>query len=167
MRFKIGLPAAVALGFLGLGFLFILLGWNGSAGVNCVDCQIPYLISGGAAGLGFIILGAGLLLFEAGRRARGQLESKIDELVDAIRRNTERPADTEAPPAAAPAAPRRTAKTAASTNGNVVIGRSSFHRPGCRLVEGKEDLDHASKDEAIARGLQPCRVCDPTLASKN
>jgi methylphosphotriester-DNA--protein-cysteine methyltransferase len=50
----------------------------------------------------------------------------------------------------------------AVANGMVVVGRASFHRPDCRLVEGKEDLDYASQDEATARGLSPCRVCDPT-----
>ena len=164
MRLKIGLPAAVALGFLGLGFLFILLGWNGSAGVNCVDCQIPYLICGGAAGLGFIILGAGLLLFEAGRRARGQLESKIDELVEAVRLGSTRPAPAEE--SVAPVSTSRKTK-AGGSNGSVVIGRSSFHRPNCRLVEGKGELDHASADDAVTRGLRPCRICEPALASKN
>lgn len=153
-------PTHVALALIGLGFLLIIVAWSGASRVACVDCQMPYLLSGGFLGLGFITVGSALLLFEAGRRLLGHLESKLDELntsIQQIRGSTNGTAPaisvaTTKPVAAAKKSP---------TNGLVVVGRSSFHRPDCRLVEGKDDLDYASKDEAVARGLTPCRVCDP------
>src|SRR5260370_7946064 len=36
---------------IALGFIVILLGWNGAAGVDFTQGQIPYLLSGGAFGL--------------------------------------------------------------------------------------------------------------------
>src|SRR5437016_2679317 len=44
-------------GMIALGF-----GWAGSARRSCVDCQIPYLISGGAVGLGLIVIGSVLFV---------------------------------------------------------------------------------------------------------
>lgn len=45
-----------------LGGTLIVLGWNGTAKYACVDCQVPYLLSGGFAGVGLIIIGVGLLV---------------------------------------------------------------------------------------------------------
>lgn len=52
-----------------LGLLFCLtggaaitFGWAGTAQVTCVDCQVPYLISGGAGGVALVVLGTGLLV---------------------------------------------------------------------------------------------------------
>jgi hypothetical protein len=153
---KLGYPAAIALAFITIGFLFLGVGWNGAAGQDCVPCQIPYLLSGGGVGLGLIIIGTGLLLFEAGRRVITRLEERIDRLnetllLGALSSNGRAP--TEASTDAG--APSPTA---------VVIGVSSFHLQDCRLVEGKDDLTYGSADEAGARCLTPCRVCDPSGA---
>jgi hypothetical protein len=43
----------------------------------------------------------------------------------------------------------------------VVAGKSTYHRPECRLVEGKADLDRVSVEVARLQGLSPCRVCNP------
>ena len=45
-----------------LGGTLIVLGWNGTAKYACVDCQMPFLLSGGFAGLGLIVIGVGLLV---------------------------------------------------------------------------------------------------------
>jgi hypothetical protein len=42
-----------------------------------------------------------------------------------------------------------------------VAGKSTYHRPECRLVEGKTDLDRVSVEVARLQGLSPCRVCNP------
>ncbi|HEX9775892.1 MAG TPA: hypothetical protein VGB83_09985 [Actinomycetota bacterium] len=144
--------AAIAIGLICLGFIMIGVAWNGAASRDCIQCQFPYVISGGLGGLGLIVAGASLLLFEAGRRMLTRLEQKLDAL--------QQPALPAAAPATNGGAPKATA-----ANGRVIVGRSSFHRPDCRLVEGKEDMDAASPDEAIALGLQPCRVCDPLSAA--
>jgi hypothetical protein len=150
-------PHYVALGLIGLGFVFILIGWNGAAGQSCVDCQVPYLLSGGFGGLAFVVVGGGLLLFESGRRARAHLEQKLDELIDLLRSGGGETPDKAAPTATV--APR-------SPDGMVVVGRTSFHRPDCRLAVGKEGMDFAPAAEAVARGLTPCRVCDPTRVAR-
>lgn len=155
-------PTHLALGLIGLGFVAIGLGWSGAANVNCVDCQVPYLLSGGVFGLALIILGAGLILFESGRRARAHIEDKIDQLIVAVR-ESKSVVPTE-PNGVAVAKPRAAERS--STNGMVVVGRSSFHRQTCRLVEGKEGLDYASAADAVARGLTPCRVCEPARATR-
>lgn len=150
-------PQHLGLGLIGLGFVFILLAWNGAAKVSFVDGQIPYLISGGFAGLSMVVLGGGLLLFVAITRQSAHLEAKFDELIEVMRASA-------APGAAASPTPvaRAVTKAKPATNGLVVVGRSSFHCPDCRLVEGKEDADLATPDEAAERGLSPCRVCAPT-----
>ena len=54
------------------GGVVITFGWMGMAEVACVDCQMPYLLSGGAAGIGLIIVGSTLVLsatvLDAGER---------------------------------------------------------------------------------------------------
>ncbi|MFP4524064.1 MAG: hypothetical protein ACLFO2_01960 [Candidatus Woesearchaeota archaeon] len=35
----------------------------------------------------------------------------------------------------------------------------TFHRPGCRLVKGKETVGFASEEEARASGRRPCKAC--------
>lgn len=160
MYSRIGRTAATALVFIALGFAFIALAWNGAAGIDFTTGQLPYLLSGGAAGLGFIGLGAAMLLFESGRRATSKLEEKLDELIEVMRNS---PA---APTAATPAV--GVTKTPVARNGStVIVGRSSFHLPDCRLVEGKDGLDEATRDSAIAMGLQACRVCDPLSTARS
>lgn len=150
-------PTHVGLGAIGLGLLFILLGWIGAAKLARVDGQIPYLISGAGGGLAFVMIGSAVLLFESGRRARGHLEDKIDELIQAVQ------ASKSSSNGAGTLSPERTVSLTPKVipNGMVVVGRSSFHRPDCRLVEGKDGLDYAPLAEAATRGLMPCRVCDP------
>src|SRR5687767_14286279 len=109
---RIGRTAALALGSIALGFIFIFFGWFGAAGYNDPQGQIPYLISGGAAGLAFIGVGVGLLIFESGRRATARLEAKLDELM------SREPGSTSAAAQATPL------PEAVATNGLVVVGRS-------------------------------------------
>jgi hypothetical protein len=152
-------PAYVGLGAIGLGLLFILLGWIGAARLNYVDGQIPFLISGAGGGLAFIGIGTGVLLFESGRRARAHLEEKIDELIEAVRASKTAGSNGTG----TLGAETRTVSLTPLTipTGMVVVGRSSFHRPNCRLVEGKDDLAYEPLAEAVSRGLMACRVCDP------
>ena len=66
------------------GFVVIGLGWNGMARVACPDCQLPYLLSGGAAGLALILVGVGLVVTAEIRVARRQLREDLGRLVDAV-----------------------------------------------------------------------------------
>lgn len=130
-----------------LGFLLIYLGWNGAGSFNDIRQQFPYLISGGIAGLALVLVGASLLLIESMRAERAELQATLLDLRDAIEHL-----------GGASTAPRTVAA------GTVVVGASSFHRPTCRLVDGREDLDLVATADAEARGLAACRICNPDVA---
>ena len=141
------LGGQLGLGFIATGLLLIGLAWNGAAGVDFVSGQIPYLLSGGALGLGLIILGAALIIVQNSRQDRSLVEAQLKELNTAIARLA------NAVGAGGPG----------GQNGGgvrVVMGRSSYHRPDCRLAKGK-DLPMATIDAAEEEGLTPCRICNP------
>ena len=124
-----------------IGFVAILVGWAGAASRDCVECQIPYLLSGGAAGLALTILGAALFLVVELRAHSRRLAERVEEAV-----------------AAAAGRPGDGAIT-------VVAGRSTYHLPGCRLVQEREEAHPITLVEAAARRLSPCRVCGPPTAA--
>lgn len=72
----------IAVGLATLGFLLIFLGWNGAAEKDFVEGQIPFVISGGIAGLGLVAAGLTLALVEARRRDTARLSQKIDRLLE-------------------------------------------------------------------------------------
>ena len=71
-----------AVGVIALGFLAIFLGWNGAAGKDYVSGQIPYIVSGGFAGLGLVAAGLALALTEARRRDNAKMAAKLDRLLE-------------------------------------------------------------------------------------
>jgi hypothetical protein len=123
------------------GFIVIALGWNGMAREACPDCQLPYIVSGGAGGVALVLFGVGLLVLAQLRAERIRLAEQIGEAVRPLVQATAENGSAE---------------------GRVVAGKSTFHRPGCRLVKDKSDLDEMSLAAARAKGLEPCRVCNPT-----
>jgi hypothetical protein len=95
------LPAAL---LVILGFNFLLWGWWGAAHTHRQIEQIPYLISGGLVGLGFVVLG-GLLLatsvwVASVERMRKESEERsaahLAELVTIVRPPEPTPAPTTA-----------------------------------------------------------------------
>ena len=129
--------------FLLVGFVAIGLGWNGMAKIAYADGQLPYLLSGGAAGLGLILLGATMLIVAQFRDERMKLAEQLRQVGTAV---------SKAVGAAGPAG---------ATGEMVVAGKSTYHRLDCRLVEGKADVDRVSVEVARLNGLSPCRVCSP------
>jgi hypothetical protein len=134
-----------------LGFLLIYLGWNGAGSFNDIRQQFPYLISGGIAGLAFVIIGAALLVIEAARTERAELQATLLELREALEG-----VGSSSPVAAVRSVP---------AGDLVVAGASSYHRQSCRLVGERDDLELLSPDDAAERGLAPCRICDPAPAA--
>ena len=149
---KAGWQTSAALLFVVAGFIVIGVAWNGAAGVDFAQGQIPYLLSGGAMGLGLIAVGVALMIFEAARRSRVHLDSRLDSIIEALQ-------DVRA------AAPAPSENGHRKTEGLVIIGATSFHLPECRLVTGKADQVAVTTEEAITRGLNACRVCMPDLAT--
>jgi hypothetical protein len=138
---------------IGAGILAIGLGWNGAAGVDFVSGQIPYLLSGGGLGLALVGVGVGLVVVQNSRRDRALVETQLRELVTAVNRLANAFAGAAGDGRGSAAAPADT----------VIIGRGSYHRPDCHLVEGK-DLPTSTPEAATADGLSACRICQPAEA---
>lgn len=136
----------LAVGLSAIGFLLIVLGWNGAASLDRVPGQMPYLISGGVAGLGLVLTGLVLALVQETRRNTALMLAKLDE----VSRAAERSGAGGGGPTAVP------------TDGSAVIaGRTTYHLPDCNVVEGRTDLQPMTGDAAVERGLAPCRICEP------
>lgn len=146
------LGGQLGIGYCLAGIAVILLGWNGAASYDRVESQMPYLISGGLAGLALVIIGAGLLVVQAQRANRVALESSVAELREAIDRLIET-AGPGARPAVSGGAPEEAT--------GVVAGPHSYHRPGCHLIEGQSGLMPMMEASARASGLAACRICSP------
>jgi hypothetical protein len=127
----------LGLGFVLAGFLLVVVAWNGAAGLDHPQGQLPYLISGGVGGLALVVVGSALLIVENARRDRALLERRLEELVRAMGRAASRGA-----------------------TGEVVAGALSFHRPDCRLAE-ERGTELVTRARAEAEGLDACRVCTP------
>jgi hypothetical protein len=138
---------------IGLGLLSIGIAWNGAAGTPAVAAQLPYLVSGGLVGVCLVTVGTGLLVLQGYREERTRLEAKLDQLIFAVQRS-----GGGLGGGMSAAAPR-------DLTGLVAAGSASYHEPGCRLVDGREEVDYLTPEEAQARFLQPCRVCQPAQAS--
>ena len=137
-----------------IGFLLIGIGWNGAAGVDYTQGQIPYLISGGLIGLGFIFFGAVSLIMRAIKKAQSEQLEELRSLNVSLQR------------VASALSWGGNGNGAASSNGHVdsdlvIVGEASFHVPGCRLVGEARALTKVPRAEAEDEGLQPCRVCNP------
>ena len=131
-----------------IGLLLILMGWNGAAGQLSILGQVPYILSGGVLGIAFVILGGAMLVVQGNREDRALLEAKLDLLAEAYLEG----------------AGRSKAAAPGDVSGLVVAGRASYHKAGCRLVDGREETNYLTPAEAAGRGLKPCRVCQPELA---
>jgi hypothetical protein len=84
----------VGLALCAAGFIAIYLGWTAAARVTCVDCQLPYLLSAGATGIGLIVFGVGVLLMAEIRAARVHLAGRLPGSTD--RSPPKQPAAAEA-----------------------------------------------------------------------
>lgn len=132
------------------GLVLIWAGWNGAASYNDIRRQFPYLISGGVAGLALVVIGAGLFVVQSLRADRVQLEANLVELRAILERLT-----------LAPAGNGSEARGVAEGAPLVVAGPTTYHRPECRLVEGRDGLRTMSVEAAESAGLSPCRTCAP------
>ena len=139
----------LAVGLAAIGFLLIVLAWNGAASLDFVQGQIPFLISGGLAGMGLIGVGLTLALVMEIRRSNAAVVAKLDQVSELL----------------AGAATATAGPTAVPDGAAVVAGRTTYHRQACRLVEGRSDLQVMSPTAASDKGLAPCRICEPQTAS--
>ena len=136
----------LAVAALGVGFLLIVLGWNGAASIDYAQGQLPFVISGGVGGMALVAVGLTLMVLNALRSDLHLIARKLDELIDAAG-----PGGRSSGPTIVPDDDTET----------VVAGRTTYHRTDCHLVEGRSDLQVMSQQTAYDRGLAPCRVCEP------
>lgn len=150
---KFGGKAGLILAALGL--VAIGIGWNGAAGQLTILGQVPYILSGGLIGISLVILGAAMLIVQGAREDRARLEAKLDLMADALLAGGGAGSSRVASPAPQDA------------SGLVIAGTASYHVPGCRLVDGRDDADYLTPAEARAGDLKPCRVCQPDEVGSN
>ena len=145
------------------GLALVLLGWHGASHTPNLFEQIPYLISGGLLGLGFVFLGSFFYfahwLTELVKEHRAQSAAVVEaigRLEDVIGRAA---TTTSLNGGAAPTALSRTSDVAlvATLKGTMA------HRPECVVVAGKVGLREVSAGD----GLDSCKLCDPYAALAN
>lgn len=143
---------------LPLGVVLILLAWYGASQTTRVWQQIPYAISGGLLGLGFILAGGfGYFAYwltkilEEGRRQSSEAMRMAQQSIEALER-------IETALGGAP--PRRMRAIAGAANGTLVATKrgNMAHRPDCPMVAGKTGLRRVSTK---TRGLRACMICEP------
>jgi hypothetical protein len=136
---------ALAWGLVGAGVLLLVLGWYGVSGESLTAKQLPYLVSGGLGGVALVVLAAALLMTQdAGRQLDrlDRVEQRVTTLYELL--------VEELVPAAL--------KDAELVR---VTGGTTYHRPTCPLVSGKETAPLGPADRLA---LQPCDVCQPAAA---
>lgn len=139
--------------FIAAGFITMGVAWNGAASINLrVDSQFPYLLSGGFIGMGLVVTGAVLLFLATVRAERQVMTERFDTMITLLGRNLSRLGYASS--------------NGSSTYGQVIAGESTYHRPDCKVLEGKENLTSVSVEQAVGEGLSPCRVCEPPVPSK-
>jgi hypothetical protein len=142
-----------------VGVPVIVLGWYGASRTPYVFEQVPYLISGGLLGLALAVLG-GLFYFaywvtkqiQETRRQTEQTGKALSEIRDLLAGATIAASGASA------------GKARATGNGAFVATENGtmFHRPDCVVVQGRDDL---RKVEPGAKGLEPCKICEPLAVS--
>lgn len=132
---------------LGAGALVLYLGYDGAATTTAVAAQMPYIASGGLAGVGLLVLGGIFVALYPILAAQARMRADLRTLAEAIREMTDALHGMGSP----------------SGNGSVVAlgDGSSYHRADCRLVSRGRGPRYLGREEAARRGLVPCRICRP------
>jgi hypothetical protein len=143
-------PVTIGVALVAVGFALIFFAWNGAAGLDFVEGQLPYLISGGLTGIALIGAGLTVVVVQTHRQESRAVTDRLDEVVELLR-------GMGGVSAAGP--------TLVPEAAMVVAGRTSYHAPTCRLVQDRDDFQVMSQEAAEQRGLNPCRICRPGEAA--
>ena len=148
---KVRVGRLVGLLFVAAGFIIIGKAWDGSANLNSVPGQVPYLLSGGFMGLGLIITGSMLLFLSSLRAEREVMVTRFDEMTRLLSRNLGRMTISS--------------NGSASSGQMVTVAPSgdAYHRSECKILDGKEGLTSVPVEVAVMEGLKPCRACNPAV----
>jgi hypothetical protein len=143
-------PVTAGVLLAALGVLALFLAWNGAAGVDHVEGQIPFLISGGLLGLALVGTGLTIVNVQSRRQDTADVLAKLEDLAEALQRAGD---------------PGSSSPTLVPDADLVVAGRSTYHLPSCRVVAERGDLQAMAPAAASARGLDRCRICKPPVAA--
>lgn len=151
------LGGQLGVGLCAIGFLFVFLGWNGAASVDRVPSQFPYLISGGVAGLCFVVMGVGMIIVQNQRADRAELQKALKGLQDSLEQagiaDSTAPVDEFSPPPLRPTPP----EVAAAVRGVEVEESSvSSERADDVEVELEDDVD-AADDTVVEKAPSKSR----------
>lgn len=78
-------PTYVGIAVAAVGFVLIAIAWGAVAGQTNVALQMPYLVSGGIAGLALVMVGLTIVSVAARRRDALLREQQTRLLADALR----------------------------------------------------------------------------------
>jgi hypothetical protein len=76
-------PVSAGLALVVAGFVALFLAWNGAAGVDHVEGQLPYLLSGGLVGLGLIASGLVVVNVQTRRADQAELLNRLEAMLEA------------------------------------------------------------------------------------
>jgi hypothetical protein len=152
-----------------LGIVLILIAWDGAAHAKVDQGQIPYLISGGLAGLGAMIIG-GLFywghwlyrIYDQADLHHQEQQQLMRELIAAV---GSRPTDSNGSSAPAPA-PAWAAPSDTGTTFYATASGSVYHRAGCPVI-AHHPTDLRVLGPGGLEGLRPCQICDPASTSSD
>jgi hypothetical protein len=142
--------------------------------------QIPYVVSGGIFGIALVGVGAVLIGTEGIRKSMGRIE-RLEKMVAELHGALLAPDDSLN--WAGPAGDLPTGEVpevdsfAPVSNGQGSVpapvgptddllalpSGQSYHRAGCAMVEGKDQVIRVTAATIGRRGLAPCRLCEPAV----
>lgn len=138
------LRGTVGLAVIGTAYVVLASGLVQYLLANNARRRMDVAISGGAAGIGLLVVGGVILLAEravAYADARDRDDATFLDRLTTIGAAAGGPALVALPDV-------------------VLASEHSYHRPGCLLVEGRAaDLAEISLPDAIASGRSACRLC--------
>jgi hypothetical protein len=142
--------------FAPTGLVLVLLGWRGASTTPNLFEQIPYLISGGLLGLGFVFLGSFFYfahwLTELVKEHRAQ-SAAVVEAIGHLEEVIARSATTSSLNGAGHAVP----SAAADIPLVATLRGTMAHRLECVVVAGKLGLRPVTAGD----GLTSCKLCEP------
>jgi hypothetical protein len=152
---------------VGLGFIFVLVGYLGISREALVAKQLPYLISGGIGGIALVGFGAMLVGTEDLKRTHERidhLERLVDDLHAVLLTRPDAPALGELGSANGEVGDPEAAVDPRRTRFLALPQGQTFHRPDCSMIQGKRQAEQVTAAVARRRGLTPCRLCEPESA---
>jgi hypothetical protein len=76
-------PVGVGVLLVVAGFIALFLAWNGAAGKDFVQGQLPYVISGGLVGIALVGCGLTVINVQARRADQTELLNRLEAMLEA------------------------------------------------------------------------------------